>query len=279
MIQFLTTSRLRMAYRTQGDPDGLPLLLLHGSYGSSRWWEPLMELLPSEFHAIAPDLRGCGQSEATPAGYTIPEQAEDVLALIEALGWQDIDLVAHSTAGAVAIEIALQHPALLRSLSLVDSVPVEGVFTPIEATMLLEQMKTDRELLAQALQLLMPTYDLSIPEQADFFAQLVEDAANMALPAFTEIAISLSQWNRFTDAKRLTLPTLLLWGDQDSIVNRDAMTRTLIAIPGANNLEILHGVGHTPQIEAPLVLAEKIIEFITEDFTNFNALRQQAYTK
>jgi pimeloyl-ACP methyl ester carboxylesterase len=129
------------------------------------------------------------------------------------------------------------------------------------------------------LQLLMPTYDLSIPEQADFFAQLVEDAANMALPAFTEIAISLSQWNRFTDAKRLTLPTLLLWGDQDSIVNRDAMTRTLIAIPGANNLEILHGVGHTPQIEAPLVLAEKIIEFITEDFTNFNALRQQAYTK
>lgn len=279
MIQFLTTSRLRMAYRTQGDPDGLPLLLLHGSYGSSRWWEPLMELLPSEFHAIAPDLRGCGQSEATPVGYTIPEQAEDVLALIEALGWQDIDLVAHSTAGAVAIEIALQHPALLRSLSLVDSVPVEGVFTPIEATMLLEQMKTDRELLAQALQLLMPTYDLSIPEQANFFAQLVEDAANMALPAFTEIAISLSQWNRFTDAKRLTLPTLLLWGDQDSIVNRDAMTRTLIAIPGANNLEILHGVGHTPQIEAPLVLAEKIIEFITEDFTNFNALRQQAYTK
>lgn len=279
MIHFLTTSRLRMAYRSQGSPEGLPLLLLHGSYGSSRWWEPLLAVLPGEFHVIAPDLRGCGQSEVTPAGYTIEEQTADVAAFIAELGWQGFDLVAHSTAGALAIELALQQPALLRSLSLVDSVPVEGVFTPIETIMLLEQMKEDRDLLAQALQLLMPTYDRTIPEQADFFAQLVEDAANMALPAFTEIATSLSQWNRFTDAKRLTLPTLLLWGDQDSIVSRDAMTRTLLAIPGAGNLEILHRVGHTPQIEAPLTLAEKIIEFITDDFADYDALRQRAYTK
>ena len=70
-----------------------------------------------------------------------------------------------------------------------------------------------------------------------------------------------------------TLPTLLIWGDQDIIVDRDATTRTLIAIPGANNLEVLHGVGHSPMLEAPQRLAEIYVNFITQDFAGFDAIR------
>src|SRR5215213_9155396 len=88
------------------------------------------------------------------------------------------------------------------------------------------------------------------------FESLVDDAQQMAPAAFVDIARSLSHWNRFADARQLTLPTLLVWGDQDGIVEREATTRTLIAIPGANNLEVMYGVGHSPQIEAPQRLAE-----------------------
>ena len=74
-------------------------------------------------------------------------------------------------------------------------------------------------------------------------------------------------------ARALTLPTLLLWGERDGIVSRDATTRTLIAIPGAANLEVLHGVGHSPMLEAPLALAERIISFVAEDFAGYDEIR------
>ncbi len=271
-MPFLPTSRLKFHYRTHGHADGLPMLLLHGSYATSRWWEPLFAVLPDEIQAIAPDLRGCGQSDKPAIGYTIEEQAEDLAALINTLGWHGFDLVAHSSGGAIALEFAINHPGMLNTLTLVDSVPVEGVFTPIEVLLVLEEMKGNSALLRQAIATLMPTLDLDLPENAVFFQQLLEDAGRMAPAAFTAIAESLGRWNRFAAAKHLTLPTLIIWGDQDQIVDREATTRTLIAIPGARNLEVLPGVGHSPMIEAPLLLAERILEFTTQDFSEFDSL-------
>jgi branched-chain amino acid transport system permease protein len=275
---FIQTPRLLFHYRAHGDEDGLPMLLLHGSYASSRWWAPFFAVLPEEICALAPDLRGCGQSEKSARGYTIEEQAEDLWALVQALAWDEFDLVGHSSGGAMAIEFALHHAERLHTLTLVDSAPMEGVFTPLDAFVLLEQMKTDRELLSRALAALMPTFPVG-PEDDDghaFFQQLVADAQQMAPAAFTGIATALGQWNRFAAAKSLTLPTLLIWGELDQIVDRDATTRTLIAIPGANNLEVLRNVGHSPMIEAPVALAERIIDFITEDFADYDEIRNMA---
>ena len=261
----LQTERLTFHYRTHGAVDGLPLLLVHGSYASSRWWEPLCELLPESIYTVAPDLRGCGQSEKSETGYSVEEQAADLAGFVQAMGWKKFDLVGHSSGGAIAVEFALQHKELLHTLILVDPVPVEGVFTPLDVLLVLEQMKSDRSLLRKALAALMPSFEKDAPKNLPFFKRLVDDAQQMAPAAFTAVTESLGRWNRFADAKDLTLPTLLLWGDQDEIVPREAMTRTLIAIPGARNLEILHGVGHSPMIEAPLILAERIIGFMAED--------------
>jgi pimeloyl-ACP methyl ester carboxylesterase len=116
-------------------------------------------------------------------------------------------------------------------------------------------------------------------ENQQFFDRILDDAQGMAPAAFTETAVALSRWNRFADVQRLTLPTLLIWGDQDVIVGRDAVTRTLIAIPGANNLEVLTGVGHAPMIEAPLRLAERIINFIAEETSDYEEIRSQAFNE
>jgi pimeloyl-ACP methyl ester carboxylesterase len=137
-------------------------------------------------------------------------------------------------------------------------------------------MRSDRDLLAQALHALMPTLDLENGEPATFFQKLVDDAAEMAPAAFTALADALNQWNRYGDGHNLRLPTLLVWGDQDIIVDRDAITRTLIAIPGANQLEVMRGVGHTPMIEAPAALAERIVDFIIEDYEDFEEVRRIA---
>ncbi len=275
----ITTPRLTFHYRTHGDADGLPMLLLHGSFASSRWWEPFFAILPDEIYAIAPDLRGCDSSspsEPSDSGYEIHEQAEDVAAFIEALGLEDFDLVGHSSGGAIALEYALTHPGRARSLILVDGAPIEGVFTPLEGYQLLEQMREDRGLLSQALSSLMPSTPpptMTAEEFHDFFETLVDDAAGMAPAAFTAVARALDHWNRFEEARYLSLPTLLLWGALDTLVDRDSTTRMLIAIPGAANLEVLAGVGHSPMIESPVALAERIIDFITEDFAGFEEAR------
>lgn len=285
---FIQTQRLKFHYRAQGYADAPPMLFLHGEFASSRWWEPLFEILPLEIRAIAPDLRGAGKSERTEFGYTISEQCEDLEALVDELALTDFDLVAHSAAGAIAIEYALRNQHKLATLTLIDSVPVDGIHTPIDTLMLLEQMRTDRALLTESIALLMPTLfgDSLVGNglnshptptldyaQSSFFEQLVDDAAKMAPPLFTSFAESLNQWNRFAEANELTLPSLIVWGDQDEIVSQDAATRTLIAIPGAANLEILRGVGHSPMIEAPLRLAERIIDFVAGDHDSFSEIR------
>ena len=275
-MPILTTPRLTFHYRTHGDADGLPMLLLHGSFASSRWWEPFCAILPDEIYAVAPDLRGCGGSSRREEGYEIHEQAEDVAAFVNALGLDGFDLVGHSSGGAIAIEYVLSHPARARSLILVDSAPIEGVFTPLESYQLLEQMREDRSLLAQALISLMPAAPpptMSTDEFNEFFETLVDDAAAMAPAAFSAVARALQHWNRYEEARYLSLPTLLLWGSADTLVDRDSTTRMLIAIPGAANLEILRGVGHSPLIESPVGLAERIINFITDDFDSFAEAR------
>jgi len=282
-MAYLKTDRMVFHYRTHGDPNGVPMVLVHGSYGSSRWWLPFLELLPDDIYAIAIDLRGCGDSTQTESSYTIEEQADDLWSFVQTMGLKNFDLIAHSSGGAIGIEFALNHPDTLATLVLVNSVPVEGVFTPVDGFMLLDQMRTDRDLLSQALTNLMPSFAASLMETENipgeqtspahiFFQQLVDDALNMAPAAFTAMATSLNQWNRFAEAKNLTLPSVIIWGDQDHIIEREAASRTLIAIPGANNLEVLQGVGHSPMIEAPLILAEKIIEFITDDFAELSSL-------
>ena len=275
--KFVQTERLRFHCRVQGDPDGPPLLLLHGSYATGRWWEPFLEVLPESLLAVAPDLRGCGLSDKPESGYAIEAQAEDIRQLVDVLGWRDFDLVGHSTGGAVAIEFALHHMDVLHTLTLVDSVPIEGVYSPPDTLELLAQMQPRpgaRSLLTRALALLMPSlnpagqntasHGLADSPGASFLQALEEDASQMAPAAFTEVARAVSAWNRSADAGRLTLPTLLIWGELDTIVDRRATTRTLLAIPGANNLEVLRGVGHSPMIEAPIAFAERLIDFITQ---------------
>src|SRR5690606_3762553 len=112
---------------------------------------------------------------------------------------QDFELVAHSSGGAIAMEYVLAYPARARTLTLVDTVPIEGAFTPLDTYVLLDQMRSDRDLLAQALQTLMPSVDLNSPpsgesksdrgedSQSHFFQQLVDDAQQMAPAAFTAL--------------------------------------------------------------------------------------------
>jgi len=238
------------------------ILFVHGSFASSRWWQPVLKRLPQQFRAIVPDLRGCGRSgrPAEQDAYAIPRQAADLLALTEELNLWDFHLVAHSFGGAIAMQFALDAPDRLRSLVLVSTAPAEGVITPKEVYTYLERMQDDRGLLVKALASLMPGHPLDA-----FFQQLVNDAQSMAPAAFTANARALGDWNIASRVRELRVPTLFIWGDQDIIVGREAIEHTFLGVLGAHRLEVFRQVGHVPFLERPDAFVESLLTFIQED--------------
>src|SRR5690606_41332449 len=82
------TSRLEQFVLTSGPEDGVPVLLVHGNASNSTFWEEVMLALPPRYRAIAPDLRGYGETEDKLIDATrgSADWVDDLLALTEALG-------------------------------------------------------------------------------------------------------------------------------------------------------------------------------------------------
>ncbi|MEC4804313.1 MAG: alpha/beta hydrolase [Jaaginema sp. PMC 1079.18] len=97
-----------------------PIILLHGLADHGGVWQSLGNTLASQYHAIAPDLRGHGNSSKPKQGYTSPEIIADLQALMQHLGITRAHILGHSWAGKVACLWATQFPEQCRSLILVD---------------------------------------------------------------------------------------------------------------------------------------------------------------
>ena len=115
------TSRLRTHCATGGAEDGIPVVFVHGNVSSSVFFEDTLAALPEGYRGIAPDLRGFGESETKPLDATrgVADFADDLHALVEALGLGRLHLVGWSAGGAVSMQYALDHADRLLSLTLV----------------------------------------------------------------------------------------------------------------------------------------------------------------
>ena len=108
-------------YRAHGRATGEAIVLLHGWPDSGHSYSRVMPLLPTHYRAIAPDLRGFGDSEKPETGYTIPELAADVVALLDTLGIERATVVGHSFGSFVARRVAEASPGRVSRLVLIGS--------------------------------------------------------------------------------------------------------------------------------------------------------------
>jgi pimeloyl-ACP methyl ester carboxylesterase len=99
--------------------DGPPVLAIHGIGSTSLLWSWLHEAAP-DVSLVAPDLRGRGASSAGTHGSSIRRHADDMVAVIDALGVDQIDVVGMSMGGFVAVVLGAEHPDRVRSITLVD---------------------------------------------------------------------------------------------------------------------------------------------------------------
>jgi pimeloyl-ACP methyl ester carboxylesterase len=122
------TNRLQKRVLTSGPDDGVPVILVHGNTSAARFWEETMLALPAPYRVLAPDLRGYGQTEALPLDATrgLRDWSDDLHALVAALGLGPAHLVGWSMGGGVVMQYAIDHPADVRSLTLVDPLAPYG---------------------------------------------------------------------------------------------------------------------------------------------------------
>lgn len=128
MIQthFAEAGDVTLHYAIAGS--GPALVLLHGWPQSWRCWRKVIPLLAGQYELIAPDLRGLGLSSIAKDGYAKRRVAQDVWTLVhDVLGHREFFLAGHDWGGPTAFSLALDHPAAVRKLAILDvAIPGDG---------------------------------------------------------------------------------------------------------------------------------------------------------
>lgn len=126
--EIVQTERIKVHVLFSGPADSVPVVFIHGNCSSATFWEETMLALPEGLRGVALDLRGYGDTEPLPIDATqgMGDMMEDVRALVQALNLGRHHLVGHSMGGGVVMKYAIDYPADLLSITLVDTVSPYG---------------------------------------------------------------------------------------------------------------------------------------------------------
>ena len=117
------SQRLRLHYVDWGNPDAPPLLLMHGGRDHCRNWDWVAQALCKDYHVIAPDLRGHGDSAWSASGhYTMANYIYDLAQVVHQQKLAPVSIIAHSLGGNIALRYAGVYPENVRRL-----VAIEGL--------------------------------------------------------------------------------------------------------------------------------------------------------
>jgi pimeloyl-ACP methyl ester carboxylesterase len=244
---------LTFPFLAEGPPDGTGVLLLHGfPQFSLEWADQLSALGQAGYRAVAPDQRGYapGNRPEDVSAYRADELVADVLAILDALGWDRAHLVGHDWGGSVAWHVAARHPERVRSLTAV-STPHPRAFTAA--------IDSGGEQIAKS------AYFATFREPgAGEEALLADDAA-----ALREVLDGLPNAGRYVERHRdgraltpalnwyramrrrdsertgaVTVPTLYVWGEEDPAFAREAAEATAEYVAAPYTFVALPGAGH-----------------------------------
>jgi pimeloyl-ACP methyl ester carboxylesterase len=231
---------------------GEPVLFVHGNWASAGWWEPALERLPAGYRGVAPDLRGRGRTEGPDSDYSVPSLAADILAFAAALGLGRFHLVGHSLGAAVAMQLALDAPDSVATLTLIAPPWADGLPEELNLPERQAMLKEQPELFAQAIRAMAPT----APDDERWRRLVAEGHAQRLAAALGNLA-ALRAWRPGDGLAAISAPALVIGGALDPLVTPAAVERTAAAI-GVTPLLLGH-VGHSVNLEDP----DQFMELLT----------------
>ena len=262
-------ARVDIAYE-RFSPPGLPPVLLLMGLGTQMlgWPDGVCDALVARgVHVIrsdnrdiglsshlsdapAPDLAAIFRGDTSSASYTLSDMAGDTVGLMRSLGLESAHLVGGSMGGMIAQTIAIEHPDSVRSLTSIMSStgdPSVGQATPqAMAALLSPPAGTRAEAIERTLSILRvigsPGFEL---DEADvrWRTGLAFDRAHDPVGVSRQLAAIAASGDRTAALRSLSVPTLVVHGADDPLVNVSGGRATARAIPGAE-LVVLDGMGH-----------------------------------
>jgi pimeloyl-ACP methyl ester carboxylesterase len=243
---YVDAGGLHTYYEVSGEGD--PLLLLHGGFCPVETFDGLTPLLAVGYRVYLPERRGHGRTPDVEGPITFDNMAEDTIAFMEALELGSAHLVGWSDGAAVALEVAMKRPELVRKLVLIGTVVnLDGLAT--EAREMLESSLTP-EILPPILRDLYAAVSPDGPEHFDVvFAKL--SATWKVEPSF-----------ELSELARLRMPTLVMIGDSD-LVTVEHATAVQEAIADAQ-LVVVPDADHGFPMESPELVSRPVLGFLSQ---------------
>lgn len=243
-----------------GISGGIPLVIVHGLYGSGRNWGVIAKRLADRWQVLTPDMRNHGDSPQTDS-HSYPELASDLAELIDAHGGR-AHIVGHSMGGKAAMMLALQQPAKVASLLVADIAPVPYGHSQIQ---FIEAMRA---------------VDLSrVEKRSDAIAQLGEHVPDKTLQSFFTQSLDIKErrWKLNLDTLADEMPrilgfpevdgqydgpTLFLSGGQSDYVSQEHRPRIRALFPRARFAK-MPDCGHWLHAEDPRGFEASVRAFLT----------------
>lgn len=256
---------------TEAGAGGRPLLTVHGFTGAKEdfgdWFEPLAR---EGWHVVAPDLRGHGASDrpGAEAAYSLETCTDDLLALVDHLGWDEFALLGHSMGGMLAQRLALRIPDRVRVLVLMDTshqglhqIPTQQVEAAQYVVRNLGTQALGRLLAAGSGPLATPAHVRVVAERpgyAEFGDRKMRDAS---AAMYAAVAAQITTFPDHLDELRaLSMPTLVVVGEQDAPFIEPSK-RMVDTIADAR-LAVIADAGHSPQFENPSAWWDVVAGFL-----------------
>ena len=265
---------LRFRTMVDGPPDGELFILLHGfPEGAESWSKQVAALAKAGVLAVAPDLRGYGLTDA-PANveqYAIGHLVDDVAGIVKAFGRADAHVAGHDWGAVVAWFFAGRHPEMTKTLTVLSVAHPSALAAASRededqrsrsryVSLFLQEGKAEHVLADEdyrrlrAMFMLGPNPDAVPRSVIDHFVRSLSRPGRLTA-ALNYYRANLSAgggaWASLAQEVDVTVPTVLLWGDEDPALGRLAVEATAERVRGEYRLEVLEGAGHWLQFERP----------------------------
>jgi pimeloyl-ACP methyl ester carboxylesterase len=251
---------INLYYEVAGQGD--PIVFIHGLGSSARDWEYQVPFFAPRYRVVVFDVRGHGRSDKPPGPYSVPLFAQDAAALIRALEAAPAHVVGISMGGMIALQLAVDEPALVRSLVVVNSGPELVVRTFRERLMILQRFLIVRLLGMRKMGEVLSQRLFPRPDQAPLRQMFVERWAENDPRAYREAMRALVGWSVADRLGDIRCPTLVIASDQD-YTPVSAKEAYVARMPNAR-LVVIPDAHHAVTVERPEEFNQVLLDFLMQ---------------